>query len=421
MFPKELKIDKLKLKKISKIPVKLKNGKTLVGVVYAQEVKPRIARVGWIRVTFLTTGEKVCGLIVEYQDTNRYAKRPLQLLSYNPKRAVRFNKKFFEKLEQIIQKIKQKLKEKGILKEAESRSTSLPVWIQSLGALITVIVGLIAFLIWFKTWYTYKTSEAYANKVEEELNKTLFSKEKHPESIFDEYAEMFAVLSALTRKNSKFYGAIFTGAPGTGKTYMVRWWFYSHGFKYGKDYVILKGSALSREAFIKTLFDYRDKIIILDDFDTGLKDPELVNILKAATDTYPKRVIYSIKTTGKASNQLTIADIPSRFVFNGKIIVITNIPKERIDSALRSRMPVVVFNFPPEKILQILKKGLKLIYTDIPLEVKIQVLDVLSEAVKKFKIRISLRDFKTGLDFYALYGPKEWKERFLALLRERAK
>lgn len=143
--------------------------------------------------------------------------------------------------------------------------------------------------------------------------------------------------------------AVLVGQGGLGKTYTVTKTLEAQGFKditsladfevgqlvnLSKSFVMVKGFSTARGLY-DTLYSYNGATIIFDDCDSVLKDPVAINILKGALDSYDKRII-TWNSRGFMSD-----DIPRSFQFTGRVIFISNMVKESIDQAIRSRSMLI--------------------------------------------------------------------------------
>jgi len=164
--------------------------------------------------------------------------------------------------------------------------------------------------------------------------------------------------------------AIVTGEGGLGKSHTVMKALAKAGlfniddaeigarFDEGlsrKAYVVVKGFSTAKGLY-RTLYENRNKIVIFDDCDSVLKDPVAANLLKAALDSYDKRVI-----TWNAESLGGDDDLPRSFIFNGGVVFISNMPMFKIPQALISRsLPADVSMTRPEiieRMQAIVKEG----------------------------------------------------------------
>lgn len=134
----------------------------------------------------------------------------------------------------------------------------------------------------------------------------------------------FKALNTITEATAKGFNrsAIVYGAAGVGK---------SHGVVKILDnlpahlqYTSISGNCTAVSLY-ELLYQNRAKgtTTLIDDCDTIFTSEQALNILKAATDTKDKRVI-SWKSKAKLETE-TGEDIPSSFVFEGQIIILTNV------------------------------------------------------------------------------------------------
>jgi hypothetical protein len=141
---------------------------------------------------------------------------------------------------------------------------------------------------------------------------------------------------------------LVTGEGGLGKTYTVNKALKdadlqnaSEMIGYGSDdvlmehqsrrvYSVVKGYSTAKGLY-RTLYENRNRVLVLDDVDNVLRDPVALNLLKGALDSYDKRIIsWNAESSGDD-------DLPRSFEFRGGIIFISNLPIFKIDQAIRSR------------------------------------------------------------------------------------
>lgn len=152
-----------------------------------------------------------------------------------------------------------------------------------------------------------------------------------------EFTEQLVTMVATGQTAS----AIITGEGGLGKSYTVVKALKAAGLKDISD--LLPGTVVSqRTAFrvvkgfstakglYRMLFENKNSVIVLDDCDSVLKDPDALNLLKGALDSYDKRII---------SWNTNVSDdgLPRSFQFTGGVIFISNMSTDKISQAIRSR------------------------------------------------------------------------------------
>ena len=96
------------------------------------------------------------------------------------------------------------------------------------------------------------------------------------------------------------------------------------------DYHYVKGYSSAKGLF-RTLFENKKKIVIFDDCDAAWKNEVGANILKAALDSDEERWV-NWNVEGSAND-----DLPRRFLFEGKVIFISNVASEDFPQPLITR------------------------------------------------------------------------------------
>ena len=274
--------------------------------------------------------------------------------------------------------------------------------ILTIGSLLTIAYY------YFKT-IKYAAEEYYVNsKVENELNKQLFQGQQKNESGFEIFSTLENYIKLVLER--KINSLILCGPPGMSKTYMVRRTLHFSDKSPGKDYVIEKGSSLGINSVYQLLYDNRNKLIVLDDFDTPLQSEDIINIMKAVTDSYGKRIV-SLSPEKKLSTQGGERfDAPNKFEFSGQVIMITNKTKNSLDIALRSRSPVIEVYFNAKEVLSAFDKLLKYVAPQVPYQTKLEVFNYIKSLYKNDKyIEVSFRSIKSAIDA-RVGNPDDWKE-----------
>ncbi len=115
------------------------------------------------------------------------------------------------------------------------------------------------------------------------------------------------------------------GAPGMGKSHLVRDAFIRAGKESNEDYVIVSGGTISPMTLYSVLYHMRNKgkFVVLDDCDAILANEIGLSIIKGATDDYTKTVSWA--TTQTIICPITQETVPSSFKFEGTMIILTNI------------------------------------------------------------------------------------------------
>ena len=95
------------------------------------------------------------------------------------------------------------------------------------------------------------------------------------------------------------------------------------------DFIKFTGQIAPSKLF-RALYEHNGKIIMLDDCDSVLEDPTMVNLLKAATDTTLEDVVWdgnAVKPTGADKDT---PPLPTRFKFKGGVIFISNLSEDKL-------------------------------------------------------------------------------------------
>ena len=145
---------------------------------------------------------------------------------------------------------------------------------------------------------------------------------------------------------------VLTGSGGIGKTTAVMKTLQSIGLQEdlpgeNGDYMVIRGFSTPR-ALYDTLYQFKDKILILDDADAIFKDPLGANLIKAALDDKPVRVLNW--STSRESDSET----PTRFVYTGKMIFISNLSINQFPQAIISRSQKVDVSLDNAEKLEII-------------------------------------------------------------------
>lgn len=138
----------------------------------------------------------------------------------------------------------------------------------------------------------------------------------------------------VARRNTP--SMVLCGPGGLGKTFTVTKTLEEMGFKpsfldapsASKKYTVVKGFSTAKGLY-RLLYENKDGIILFDDCDSALTDPDAAMLLKGALDSTDKRVI-----TWNSSRD---EDLPRSFVFTGGVIFISNMSIGKVDQAIRTR------------------------------------------------------------------------------------
>lgn len=202
------------------------------------------------------------------------------------------------------------------------------------------------------------------NSFEAELKESTKKADKevfaNPETVFDDIEDLLSVVA-----QRKWRTLVVCGMGGIGKTYHItegpRSLKALLGPK-GGEWEYHSGTKAAPFSFYKTLFQERDKIIVFDEADSILKNPDIVMMLKPILDTSGDNMAAYMSGTenmvGRSEREIRayaeevdarIADgeqigfgkndvkLPSKFYFEGGMIFISNMRANQIEGAIMSR------------------------------------------------------------------------------------
>jgi len=220
------------------------------------------------------------------------------------------------------------------------------------------------------------------------------------DEIIERLRTRFQILDDMTRavKKGDVRAMIVTGPPGVGKSFGVEEvlskddLFDVMGQRKPK-YEIVKG-AMSAIGLYSKLYKFSDakNILVFDDCDSILKDPTAINLLKAALDSYSKRIVCW-------QSEVKGSDLPTSFVFNGGVIFISNYTLGTLDPAVRTRALCVDLSMTADQKLERMEQILRdaRIATLYEVSMKLEALGAIRENLSKVK-NLSLRTLKQVID-----------------------
>jgi hypothetical protein len=196
--------------------------------------------------------------------------------------------------------------------------------------------------------------------------------------------EKLAVLVASGASNA----LVVSGTQGgTGKSHHVlKAMTAALGSPDGPDakWRYFKGAKVSPLGLFTTLFVNRNETIVFDDSDSIFSTEDTINMLKSAIDTSEPRKISWTSAVTQNVTKLTDAEkrelynkiddaymddpssvgvkdlkLPSEFNFGGRLIVITNLPKSKLNQPILSRSYVVDVTLRQEDLMLRIKTILK--------------------------------------------------------------
>lgn len=207
-----------------------------------------------------------------------------------------------------------------------------------------------------------------------------------------EYVEKFASMVVNKATPSLF----MTGVAGIGKSHIISKVLDDHQLEPEEDYKIIKGH-VSPFGLYHLLYHNRDKLLVFDDCDKVFENDIAANLLKAALDSYDKRVL---NWSGRAIPD--DSDVEQRFEYNGQVIFISNTPIESLDDAVRSRTMCINLHMSREEVTEHMRNILQFIEPKTSLGVKrevIEFLDTVSHSFSSYNLRTLIKAIRIRNSF----------------------
>lgn len=141
--------------------------------------------------------------------------------------------------------------------------------------------------------------------------------------------------------------------PKTGKPFVF---FDEDNHEAGSDdYDAIKITGKATTAGLyKTLYQHNNKLILFDDCDEVLKDPNSINMFKGALDSSGDGTISNI--SGAAIKGDDGKPIPQRYKFAGRAIFISNLSAKQLPQPLKSRSLRVDLSMDADQTIQRIKQ-----------------------------------------------------------------
>jgi hypothetical protein len=252
-----------------------------------------------------------------------------------------------------------------------------------------------------------------ASPVVQKNTQTLNDKVKYLNETLEDVYEISRRIAA-----GAFNSLFISGRAGTGKTFSVEKALKDEGLTAEQDYTIMSGAVSVIEMYRK-LFQYNDKVLVFDDCDAVFRDENGRNILKAALDTkkvrkisYLKKIkdIYDPKqyedNPDGELDAIEAGEIPAYFNFTGRVVFISNLPKDKADpdGAIRSRS--ILIDVSPDDAT--LMERMRVLLPQLePMELPLKDKEEIFEFMKSSK-NVSMRTFVKAAGF-KLAGLPNWK------------
>lgn len=156
------------------------------------------------------------------------------------------------------------------------------------------------------------------------------------------------------------------GIGGVGKTVQVEKTLSDLGLSDGDGYFQVAGST-SVPAIYQSLYNNKDGIVLFDDCDAVLRNEDGRNIIKAATDTKKQRKLSYLKKAAwlfdpsreeVSDNDLGVSKFPTNFIFEGRVIFISNLQLSELDpdGSIRTRSLIIGINPSKDEIIDFMEE-----------------------------------------------------------------
>ena len=254
------------------------------------------------------------------------------------------------------------------------------------------------------------------------------------EDVNNLFKKMESLVQLVAMGNVK--ALLIYGGPGTGKTFTVKQALNSAGRKEGESWFMVKGKITTAQLY-RNLFLHRHpgEILVFDDTDSVWNDKEAGNILKAALDSYDERLVswHSDKTqnvtkysqdqreeyfkdlddqlTGGIEDGKKMMKFPSEFIYEGRIIFISNLTRDKFDDAVMTRSAKIDMSLTPYQMFDRMESILPHIgRKDVSIEEKQYIMDFLKDEHSSGRMpAVSLRSFVNAENVKSS-GLENWRE-----------
>lgn len=193
---------------------------------------------------------------------------------------------------------------------------------------------------------------------------------------------------------------IICGSGGLGKSYTVMNTLSKLGMQ--DNVKVVKGFSTAKGLY-RLLFENNDSILVLDDCDSIWKDNNSLNLLKSALDSYETRVI-------SWNAERMDEDLPSSFIYTGKVIFITNLSESQLDQAVRTRCLFIDVSMTREEIIErmtVIAKSDEFLPM-VSTEAKTKAIEFIKKNIQAVR-NISLRTL-VNVSKIAENGNEDWEE-----------
>jgi hypothetical protein len=169
------------------------------------------------------------------------------------------------------------------------------------------------------------------------------------------------------------------------------------------SYRVIKGYSTPKGLY-RVLYENRNSVIVFDDCDSVLKDPVSLNLLKAALDSYSRRII-----SWRAD--IKDEDLPNVFEFKGRVVFISNLSSGSMDQAIITRSLAVDLTMTAKQKVERMRFLLTQadFMEDFAMTHKLDAMELIDTLCEKIK-ELSLRTLMQVIKIRKSNPNGKWKE-----------
>jgi len=236
-------------------------------------------------------------------------------------------------------------------------------------------------------------AEKQENETDNEFDNSIKELKKERQSITNKYKIPREYIKSVAMGFNKSF--IFLGKSGIGKTYLTR----QVLAKMNIDFIESRG-VNSPMALYEFLYEHRHKnsLIIFDDTQGLVSNPNAYSIMLGI-------LWEKIANWNSTSDKLKI---PKKFIFNGKIIIITNKLNGENSEVIKSRCLNYTLKLSNDDLIKMMYEIAKQKHKELSYKERIKIVKFIEENSNK-SVRFDLRTQKKIEQLY-LYDKKNWEE-----------
>jgi hypothetical protein len=215
----------------------------------------------------------------------------------------------------------------------------------------------------------------------------------------EKYEGVKEYVRIISDSDSRINSFVLKSEQGLGKTTIIK-----NILKDLKKEILYVNSYTTALSFYKLVYYNRFKVIILDDVFGLYSDEKGVAILRALTNTEKVRYIKYDSTSDKL-------DVPTSFIFEGSIIILTNKITQEMDNSLLGRAIYREINFTLQEKIEFMGEIAKFHYAELKGELD----EIINFAKDNLDITTKNFSFRTIIKIIEFYKRSKDKWKQLAL------